>query len=163
MDKGHFYFLDDQYFVDFNDPYLMQNKETIAGVQHGRPCFVAIQESADQIYWMIPISSQIMKFTAIYQQKISKFGVCDTIIFGDVLGRKKAFLIQNMCPTTSKYTKEEYLDSKSNLPVIVDRGFEKVLIQKAAKILALQRQGKKLIFPDVFKIEQELLKQIILS
>ena len=28
MEIGHFYYIDDQYFKDFPDPYLMQNKET---------------------------------------------------------------------------------------------------------------------------------------
>ena len=39
MDTGHFYFLSDQYFIDFPDSNLMQNKETINGQSHGRPCF----------------------------------------------------------------------------------------------------------------------------
>ena len=64
-----------------------------------------------------------------------------------------------MCPTSIKYIDEEYFDSKNNVPVTLDGGFEKVLIQKATKVLALQRQGRKLIFPNVLKIEQELLKQ----
>ena len=61
MEIGHFYYIDDQYFKDFSDPYLMQNKE-------------------------------------------------------------------------------------------------KALKDKAGKVLALQRKGAKLIFPDVLSIEQELLK-----
>lgn len=28
MEIGHFYYIDDQYFKDFPDPYLMQNKES---------------------------------------------------------------------------------------------------------------------------------------
>ena len=35
---------------------------------------------------------------------------------------------------------------------------EKALKDKAGKVLALQRKGAKLIFPDVLSIEQELLK-----
>ena len=61
MEIGHFYYIDDQYFKDFPDSYLMQNKE-------------------------------------------------------------------------------------------------KSLKDKAGKVLALQRKGAKLIFPDVLSIEQELLK-----
>ena len=34
---------------------------------------------------------------------------------------------------------------------------EKALKDKAGKVLALQRKGAKLIFPDVLSIEQELL------
>ena len=31
MEIGHFYYIDDQYFKDFPDPYLMQNKEKVNG------------------------------------------------------------------------------------------------------------------------------------
>ena len=44
MDVGHFYYLNDQYFIDFPDPQLMQNKETINGQLHDRPCFYAFQD-----------------------------------------------------------------------------------------------------------------------
>ena len=29
MEIGHFYYIDDQYFKDFPDSYLMQNKEKV--------------------------------------------------------------------------------------------------------------------------------------
>ena len=107
---------------------------------------------------MIPFSSKTNKFHTIHRQKIQKYGHCDTIIFGDVLGHEKAFLIQNMCPVTPQYVKNEYIDSASNLPVRLDGQTEKEIIQKAKKVLALQRKGIPLIFPDVLTIEEELLK-----
>lgn len=158
MDIGHFYFLTDQYYIDFPDPLLMQNKEVIGGVVHDRPCFYAFQDNKSGLYWMIPISSKTRKFEGIYQNKIQKYGKCDTIAFGDVLGHKKAFLIQNMCPVTSKYIKNEYIDSVANIPVRLDGAFENDLRQKASKVLALQRRGVRLIFPDVLQIEKKLLE-----
>lgn len=159
MQSGHFYFLSDQYFIDFPDPYLMQNKENIHGVFHSRPCFYAFQDEKSGIYWMIPISSQVTKFKAIYQHKIQRSGFCDTLAFGYVLGHEKAFLIQNMCPVTSKYISSEYIDNITNIPVRVNGAFEIQLLQKAKKVLALQRKGIKLIFPDVLYIESQLLKK----
>ena len=159
MDIGHFYFLSDQYFVDFPDPKLMKNKEYINGQIHDRPCYYAFQDSKTALYWMIPFSSQINKYAAIYQSKIQKYGVCDTIVFGNVLGHQKAFLIQNMCTITEKYVKNEYIDSNSLLPVRVNGAFERQLTQQAKKVLVLQRSGKHLIFPDVLRIEQKLLSQ----
>ena len=91
-------------------------------------------------------------------KKMQKYHRCDTIVFGEVLGHEKAFLIQNMCPITEKYMKNEYLDSVANIPVRVDGRLEKALKDKAGKVLALQRKGAKLIFPDVLSIEQELLQ-----
>lgn len=49
---------------------------------------------------------------------------------------------------------------ESTMPVKVDGIFEKVLRKKANKVLALQRRGINLIFPDVLKIEEDLLGTI---
>lgn len=157
MNVGHFYFLTDQYFVDFPDKQLMSNKESLNGDAHDRPCFCAFEDNKTGLFWMIPISSQLGKFKRIYQNKVNKRGSCDTIDFGHVLGHEKAFLIQNMCPVTDKYIKNEYLDALHNQPVKLDGAFERNLIQKAKKVLALQRKGIPLIFPDVLTIEKKLL------
>lgn len=158
MEVGHFYFLTDQYFLDFPDPYLMKNKETVDEAIHDRPCFYAFQDSNTGLYWMIPFSSKVDKFKGIYRSKIQRHGKCDTIVFGEVLGNEKAFLIQNMCPVTQQYIKNQYIDAVSNLPVRLDGALEKQIVQQARKVLALQRKGIKLIFPDVLQIEQKLLK-----
>lgn len=31
MNEGHFYYIEDRYFIDFPDQYLMRNKETVNG------------------------------------------------------------------------------------------------------------------------------------
>ena len=160
MINGHFYYLTDQYFIDFPDTFLMQNKEIINGQAHDRPCFYAFKDETTGIYWMIPFSSQTSKYQRIYDAKIQKYKRCDTILFGDVLGHKKAFLIQNMCPIIDEYVKNEYIDSAANVPVRINGAFEQILIAKAKKILALQRHGSKLIFPDVISIEAELIKKL---
>jgi len=159
MDVGHFYFINDQYYIDFPDPYLMKNKETISGVMHGRPCFFSFWDINKKIYWVIPISSKISKYKKIYQNKIKKYSICDTIVFGDVLGKQKAFLIQNMCPITSKYVSSEYIDPKAKIPVQLNGALEKDLIRSSRRVLALIRKGNNLVFPNVLKIEAELLKQ----
>lgn len=160
MDSGHFYYIKDQYFIDFPDPYLMQHKETIDGQQHNRPCFYAFRDATTGLYWLIPFSSQVEKFKLIYADKIKKFQRCDTIAFGYVLGHEKAFLIQNMCPVTEDYILNEYIDSKASIPVRTDKIFEKDLIAKAKKVLTLQRKGIQLIFPDVLSIEDKLLNSL---
>lgn len=133
MDIGHFYYLCDQYYVDFPDSRLMKNKESINGQLHDRPCFYAFQDSNTGLYWMIPFSSQVNKFRNIYVQKVQKYGKCDTIVFGSVLGHQKAFLIQNMCPITPQYVKNEYIDSSANTPVRISGVLEKELLSKAKK------------------------------
>ena len=103
MNAGHFYYIDDQYFIDFPDDKLMQNKEQANGQLHDRPCFYAFKDNDTGLYWMIPLSSQVEKYRRYYNLKIARYGKCDTITFGKVLGYEKAFLIQNMCPITERY------------------------------------------------------------
>lgn len=159
MEKGHFYYITDQYFLDFPDPKLMNNKENIKGQAHDRPCFYAFEDFNTGLYWMIPISSQVEKYRRYYNTKMAKYKRCDTIAFGQVLGHEKAFLIQNMCPITKKYIKNEYIDRISNTPVQVDGIFQRELLEKAKRVLALQRKGVQLIFPDVLSIEKRLLSK----
>ncbi|MBQ0010774.1 MAG: hypothetical protein KBS76_06720 [Ruminococcus sp.] len=160
MDTGHFYYITDQYFADFPDPYLERNKETVDGDLHDRPCFYAFKDSHTGLFWMIPFSSQTSKYHIVFDRKMARFHRCDTIAFGHILGHEKAFLIQNMCPVTEKYIKNEYVDTVAKIPVRVDGSFEKELVGKARKVLALQRSGKKVIFPDVLAIERILLSEV---
>ena len=67
--------MNDQYYIDFPDKYLMQNKETINGVTHDRPCYYAFKDkNYPDIYWMIPFSSKTNKFHKVYNDKIAKKG-----------------------------------------------------------------------------------------
>lgn len=159
MDKGHFYYITDQYFIDFPDGMLMQNKEIINGQPHDRPCFYAFEDLSTGLFWMIPFSSQVVKYRGYYDKKIAKYHKCDTIAFGEVLGHEKAFLIQNMCPVTTEYIKNEYFDNVAKVPVRIDGVFEKELVEKAKRVLALQRKGIKLIFSNVMDIESKLLSK----
>ena len=158
MNQGCFYFLKDQYFIDFPDKSLMKNKETVNGVAHDRPCFYSFYSSETGIYWLIPFSSRLEKYKELYNQKMTKYGKCDTILFGEVLGHEKAFLIQNICPVIPKYISSEYLDSVAKIPVKIDFKLEKEITKKAKKVLALVRKGRNfMVFPDILSIEKGLL------
>ena len=119
MINGHFYYLTDQYFIDFPDTFLMQNKETINGQAHDRPCFYAFKDETTGIYWMIPFSSQTSKYQRIYDAKIQKYKRCDTILFGDVLGHKKAFLFKTCALLSTNMLKVNYQSPKGNWLVTI--------------------------------------------
>lgn len=156
MVKGNFYFIKNEYFDRFKDKFLMQNKEKVSGEVHNRPCFYAFKDDKTDLLWLIPFSSQIDKFKKIYDDKVNKYKKCDTVVFGEVLGYEKAFLIQNICPITEDYIENEYVDSNNN-PVKVEEKLEKELVSKAKKVVRLVRNGIKLTFTDILKIEKELL------
>jgi len=106
--------------------------------------------------WLVPISSKISKFERVYKDKINRYGKCDTIDFCNILGHKKAVLIQNMFPTNKEYILNEYLDEHDNPVQLADKT-RKRIIHKAKKVLALHRNGYGLIFGDVLEIEKKLL------
>ena len=104
MQSGNFYFISDEYFNKFDGNNLLTNKDVDETGEHGRPCYYSFQEKDSKLIWMIPISSQLKKYESIYNDKIKKYKEYDGIKFGFVLGKKKVFLIQNMCPVTKKNT-----------------------------------------------------------
>jgi hypothetical protein len=162
MPQAQLYFLSDQYYCDFPDEKLMKNKDMIDGVPHSRPCFFAFPDSKiAEIYWIVPISSKYEKYKRLEQEKIKKYGRCNTIRFGTVLGRETAFLIQNMCPATEKYL-TAYID-KNKCPIRIDGRVAADVEKSARNVLAIAKRGAKVIFPDVFKIyhglEQQLLQE----
>ncbi len=159
MPKAQLYFLSDQYYVDFPDDKLMKNKDIIDGVPHNRPCFYAFPDPKNPaIYWIVPISSRYEKFKKIEQGKIAKYGKCNTIRFGTVLGRNAAFLIQNMCPATEKYL-TAYID-KNDVPIQIDNRVAEDVARNAHEVLAMAKRGAKVVFPDVFKIYAGLELQL---
>lgn len=155
MKTGHFYFLNPKYFEDYPNSKLMSNRAEFDMQEHKRPCFYAFTEDG-QIFWLVPISSKVDKFEKVYQEKVKRYGKCDTIDFCYILGRKKAALIQNMCPVTKEYILNEYLDPHDNPVQLCDKT-RKRIISKAKKVLILQRKGIDLIFGDVLKIEKQLM------
>ena len=157
MTEGRFYFLSDEYYARFQNCGLMGNKEADKeGKPHGRPCLYMFLDVRTGLYWMIPISSKIEKYERIFRKNINKYGQCDFIVFGEVLGRKSVFLIQNMCPVTEKYIDARYLD-RFNKHVGIPIEAQKHINAKAKKVLQLARKGKKLVFSDVLKIEKTLM------
>lgn len=89
MTKERFYFLPDEYCEQFKNHGVMSNKETAADGLHRRPCFYAIADpDHSDIFWMIPVSSQIKKYRNILKKKLTGYKVYDGLEFGYVQGRE---------------------------------------------------------------------------
>lgn len=160
MNNGNFYFISDEYIDKFKSHKLMINKENVNGVTHNRPCYYSLKEKESDIYWMVPISSQYDKYLEIYQEKIKTYPNYDGILFGYVLGKKAAFLIQNMCPLTDKYIIEEYIDKMTNEPVSIPDKLKREINAKVRKAIRLYRNGTKIVFADILEIERVILSEL---
>lgn len=150
MKNGHFYFIKDSFYDALPDCRLMTNKGYVTGEKGGRPCHYCFEYEG--VYWMIPISSKIQKFQAIYDSKIKKRGYCDTIRFGYVNGQKRAFLIQNCFPVTQDYIDEEYTINQGTIPVTVSGDLSKELDALLRKVIRLYNSGKCIVLTDLDKI-----------
>ena len=160
MKHLHLYFLSDQYYKDFPDSKLMRNKEAVGAQLHRRPFFFSFKdEKTPDIYWLVPISSQVDKFKIVAKKKEIKYGHCNTIRFGQVLGREAAFLIQNMCPVTAPYI-SPYMDSNL-LPVYIRDDLAEDVIRNAKSVLRLLEKYPYIVFPAVQEIYMQLSKQLI--
>ena len=104
------------------------------------------------------MSSKVDKYKKLMNEKISKKGVCDTIVIGKYRRRDAAFLIQNIFPITEKYI--DHIDTIRNKVVPVVEGTQKVITQKVIKVFRLKEKGINLIFPNVDEIEKKLLNEL---
>lgn len=160
MELGKFYFINDDYFKKFSGFGLLENKETINGKLHGRPCYYAFKEPSSNIYWMIPISSRVDKYKKQREISLRKYNICDGISFGYILGDKKAFLIQNMCPVTDKYIINMYIDKNTSDAVFIPPKLRAELNAKIRKAVRLYRKGTKIVLSKALDVEQILIEEL---
>jgi hypothetical protein len=157
IESGKSYHISDNFFLLVNDPKLMSNKE---GGRYRPHFFLFSDNKIDGIYWAVPQSSQYEKYKRIVEQKINKYGKCNTIVLGKFAGKNNAFLIQNMFPIIEKYVDHEH--TIQGLSINISTKLEKVIIANARQVLSLHNMGHELIFPDIDRIyalmEAELKK-----
>lgn len=164
MDTGKLYFIKDKFYERFKDCGLMENKEILNGIVHGRPCcylFCFDDKNGDNtkdIYWMIPISSKVEKYKKEYKRSMEKYHMCDNISFGYILGEERAFLPQNLFPVTEEYIGNMYMDKNTSLPITIPADLMSELNAKARKKIRYNFQGKKFGLSDILKIYNELKK-----
>lgn len=150
MTKEKFYFLSDDYCENFKDYGVMSNKEISDDGLHRRPCFYAIDDLKDsEIFWMIPISSQIDKYQDILEKKVARYGYYDGLEFGYVQGREAAFLLQNICPVKKEHIVEEYINEQTGNSVSIPNDLKRRLIAKSRKIMNKYYSGTKIVITDL--------------
>lgn len=153
-EEGYVYHIKDEYFEKVKDDKLMQNKEQGAY----RPTFYCLRDERTSLLWMVPLSSRVEKFQAIYDRQVEKYGNCLTIVLGEFDGKKAAFLLQNMFPITEYYL--DHIHTKNNNPVPVKHSIHKEVRTKMKKLRQLHARGKKVVFPDISRLEQMMLAEL---
>lgn len=158
MEASKLYFVKEEYFRKYKSSLSSTNKQEDEEGEHNRPCYYAFKEK--DIYWMIPISSQVSKYEYEYNKSIEKYGMCDTLSFVYIKGNKNAALIQNMIPVIEKYIDKIYTYSGTNTPIEINEKKRKELNAKARKVVRMARKGKKLTFTPILEFEKRLLDEL---
>lgn len=74
---------------------------------------------------------------------------------GKVLGKEKAFLIQNIFPTTEKYIESVYKSKESD--VEINETLKKEVINVSMNVIKLAKKGINIPFYDILEMKNILL------
>ena len=149
---GYLYHIKDEYFDVVNDDNLMTNHER----GKKRPTYFTIKDK--DILWFIPLSSKVDKYRKIVDNKMKRYGRCDTILIREILGKDSVILLQNTFPTLEKYIDHPHVVDGKPLKVI-DTLKSKILYNFNS-LLAMKRQGTNLFFTDIDKIKEKMLNEL---
>lgn len=153
IESGKFYFIKDEFFNLFKDYNLMQNKES----GNKRPCYFCFRDfENEEIIWFVPISSKVDKYKTIYENKKKTRKKVYNFVFGKVLGKEKAFLIQNIFPTTEIYIESKYQAKQQD--VEITETLKKEIIETSMNVIKLAKKGINIPFYNILEMKDILLK-----
>ena len=156
IEDGKFYFIKDEFFNMFKDYGLMINKEN----GNKRPCYFCFKDRQNsEIIWFVPISTKYEKYEEIYEKKKAKSGkkAVYNFVFGNVLGKKAVFLIQNIFPTTLEFIEKKY--TNSNKDVEIPEIIKEQIITKSLRVVNLAKAGVQIPFYDIIEMKRILLNK----
>ncbi len=152
VQTGYIYHIKDEFFDKINDKSLMTNHEN----GHARPTYFTIKDK--DILWFIPLSSKVEKYNKIVDNKMKRYGRCDTILIREVLGKDAAILLQNAFPTLEKYIDHPHL-LENGKPAKVVETLKEEILQNFEYLLKLKSKGVNLFFTDIDKIKEKLIEK----
>ncbi len=62
----------------------------------------------DSNYWLIPVCKDIQKYNKIIDDKIKKYGFCNTILIRNIMNNKYAIVLENAFVISYEYKNEIY-------------------------------------------------------
>ena len=150
---GYIYHIKDEFFKVVNDEKLMTNHER----GKKRPTYFTIKDK--EILWFIPLSSKVKKYKKIIDDKIKKYGKCDTILIREILGNDSAILLQNAFPTLEKYIDHVHVLENGKPAKVIDT-LKDEIFDKFIYLLKLKSKGVNLFFTDIDKLKKQMLEEL---
>lgn len=148
LQTGYIYHIKDEFFDVMNDKNLMRNHER----GRKRPTYFAIKD--EDILWFIPLSSKVDKYKKIIDNKIKRYGFCNTILIRNVISKPCAILLQNAFPTLEKYI--DHVHVANYVPTKVSAKLKEEILHNFKYLMKLKKKGINLFFADTDKILEKL-------
>lgn len=149
---GYLYHIKDEFFEKMNDESLMRNHEK----GKKRPTYFTIKDG--EILWFIPISSKVEKYRKIIDKKIQKYGVCNSILIGNIKDKESAILLQNAFPTLEKYI--DHIHKVDGVTVKVVDSLKEEILFNFKVMMKLKNKGINLFFTDIDAIKDKMLEEL---
>ncbi len=154
IEDGKFYFIKDEFFDVFKDYGLMLNKEN----GKKRPCYFCFRDKYNkEIIWFVPISTKYDKYQKIYEYKKQRQHRVYNFVFGEVVGKKAVFLIQNIFPTTEEYILEKYVAENKDVEIALN--VRNKIIAYSRQVIMKAEQGINIPFYNIIEMEKILLNK----
>ena len=149
---GYLYHIKDEFFDIVNDDTLMKNHER----GKKRPTYFTIKDK--DILWFVPISSKVDKYRVVINNKIKKYGFCNTILIEKIFNEEAAILLQNAFPTLEKYI--DHVHTVDGKPARVPEKLEKIILSNFKELMKLNNRGIKVFFTDIDKLKEKMEKEL---
>ena len=153
IETGYLYHIKDDFFEVVNDNKIMSNHE----LGKKRPTYFTIKDG--DILWFIPFSSKVEKYQKIIDNKIKKYGKCDTILIREIFGKRQAILLQNAFPTLEKYI--DHVHTINGVPAKVINTLKDEITLRFDYMIKMKKCGVNLFFVDIDKIKKQLEKELL--
>ena len=150
---AYIYHIKDEFFNIVDDENLMTNHER----GKKRPTYFTIKDK--NILWFIPLSSKVDKYKKVVNNKLRKYGRCDTILIREILGKESVILLQNAFPTLEKYIDHEHMLDNGK-PAKVVESLKDEILDNFNYLLKLKTKGINLFFTDIDKIKEQMLEEL---
>lgn len=154
IEDGKFYFIKDQFFEVFKNYNLMENKEN----GNKRPCYFCFRDKKNKkIIWFVPISTKYEKYKKIYEYKKQRQHRVYNFVFGEVVGKKAVFLIQNIFPTKEEYILEKYITKDKDVDVSLK--LKNKVISYSKQVIRMTENGINIPFNNINEMKKILLNK----
>ena len=99
-----------------------------------------------------------IKYKKIIDNKIERYGFCNTIIIRKIADKDAAILLQNAFPTLEKYI--DHIHTVDGVPLNVPTDLQNEIKNLFKNMIGLKKRGTNLFFTDIDSLKKKMIDEI---